>query len=195
MKKFIAVIAVIAAACCLGACKGKKEEQTFDQYQALNEMLGASYSQISLTVTDTFDENTSLKSEYTIKFSDSETTVQYSVERFAGLSLDDTSSDVKTTLTGTAVIKNGKVTGGEEVGITADMAKTGLTFKEEYFENITINGVSLKADVKNASAFLGSDIVCSDMKVEAKYLILFNTIEISYTKNGNKIEYKYVFTP
>ena len=195
MKKSILMIAAAGvAACCLGACSsscGKKGDSK--KYDQLNSMLAVNYSQISLTVTDTFDDNTSLKSEYVFKYSESEITVEYSVERFSQLSLD-ASTEFKTTFEGTAVIKDGKVTGGEEVGLTAAMASPKFTFKEENFENITLTGVYLQADVKNVGAFCGLALGCTDMKIYAEFLQIFYNIEISYTQDGNSVVYKYVFT-
>lgn len=193
MKKSILMIAAAgAAACVLGACSSSCGSGS-SEYEQLNSMLAENYSEITLTVTDTFDDDLSLKSEYVFKYSESKITVEYSVERLAELSLDS-SVGLKTTIEGTAVIKDGKVTGGEDVGITAEMASPKFTFKEENFENITLTGVYFKADVKNVGSFLGLALNCTDMKVYAEFLEVFYSIDISYTQNGNKVEYNYVFT-
>lgn len=196
MRKSILMIAAASvAACCLGACTVSCNDQSeFYKYEQLNSMLSEKYSQISLTVTDTFDEDTTLKSEYVFKYSESEITVEYSVERLTGLSLDEPSADFKTTHKGTAVIKDGAVTGGEEVGITADMASLKFNFKESYFENATLTGVYLKADVKSVGSFLGLALDCTDMKVYAEFLEVFYNISLSYKQGDNKIVYDYVFT-
>lgn len=190
MKKSILMIAAAGvAACALSACGG--ETTGYDQ---LNSMLAENYSQIALTVTDTFDEDLSLKSEYVFKYSESEIKVEYSVERFADISLDNTSNGLTVTATGTAVIKDGEVKGGKDAGITADMANLKFNFKEQYFENATLTGVYFKADVKNVGSFLGLALGCTDMKVYAEFLDVFYSIDISYTLDGNKVECNYVFT-
>ena len=196
MKKSILTIAAIAsAACALAACNSSRGNSQSDEYQKLNDMLNASYSKIAITVTDTFiEEGVTLKSEYTLNYSESEITVNYKVERFAQISLDSPATDVKTTYTGTATIKDGKVTGGEEVGLSADIAETGLTFKKEYFENATVTGVFMQAEVSDTSAFLGSEVESNDMTVYAEFLNVFFNIEINYTQNKNKVKYEYVFT-
>lgn len=198
MKKSIILIAsVCAAACCFGACENNVADTS--QYDQLNEMLNASYSQIVLTVENTFDEHTSLKSEYVINYSESVVTVNYTVEKFATIEadLDGTLSDIKTTLVGEAKIKDGVVffVEGDDISLTADIAQPGLTFKKEYFENVDLTGVYLMADVKNASAFLGSQITCTDMHVKATFLEVFYNIDITYTSaGGSQVAYSYAFT-
>lgn len=196
MKKLILAVSAVAvvASCGLGACSCKKSKSSgYNDYDNLNDMLAESYSQIVLTVNTSYDEDTSLTSEYVMKYSENEITVEYTVERFSSLSLDG-SDGFKTVLEGTATIKDGEVTGGEEVGISASIANPKFNFKESYFENVTLTGLHLKADVKNPSAFFGLSLSCTDMKVEATYLIFFSNITISYTQNGNKVEYNYEFT-
>lgn len=196
MKKSVLMITAAAAcvaACGFGACSCKKSGNS--GYDKLNDMLNANYSQIALTVTDTFDDESTLISEYIIKYSESEITVEYTVERFSSLSLDGTSDSFKTVLTGTAVIKDGSVTGGEEVGITASIANPKLNFKSSYFGQAYLTDTSLLAEVKEPSAFLGIAVSsCTDMKVNAKFSDVFSDIKVIYTQNGNKVEYKYVFT-
>lgn len=199
MKKLILKsLAACAAVCCLGACNPLEKESAINQFDALNAMLNASYSQIVITVTDSFDEHTALNSKYIIQYSEDCITVNYTVEKFSALTLDEPLTDMKTTFIGEAVIKDGVMTivNGDDIHLTAaDIVKTGLTFKEEYFENTQLSGIYLKADVKNPSAFLGSQLSCTDMKVDATFLEVFYDILITYVSdNGNKVEYKYIFT-
>lgn len=192
-KSILTLAAACAAACCLGAC-GEPPKGSTDKYDSLNDMLNAEYSRVVITVTETFDESASLTGEYALQYSDGEITVNYSVEKFAGISLNDPSADFKTTLTGTAVIKGNDITGGDNVNLTADIATIGLTFKEEYFENAVLTDMYLKADVKDASAFLGSQITCADMKAEAVFLEKFYSVSITYTsESGSAVEYSYKF--
>ena len=190
-KPIIMLAAVCAAACCLSACT--------NEYDALNAMLDADYSQIVITVTDAFDENTRLQSEYVINFSESETTVNYTVEKFVAIgdSLDALLTDTKTVLTGEAVIQGGVIVSvnGDETDLPALVTKRGLNFKKRYFQNAQLTGVYLEADVKNASGFLGSDLSYTNMKVRATFFNVFENIRITYTsESGNEVEYNYVFT-
>lgn len=200
MKKSILTIAgVCAAACCFAACEGSANNNVTEssKYDNLNEMLNKNYSQIVLTVKDTFDEDTYLTSEYTIKYSDSTVTVTYSVEKFTELSLDNPSAEVKTTLIGEIEIKNGTAVliSGIDINLTADIAEVGLTFKEEYFENTTLTDMTLQADVTNVSAFVGSQLSCTDMKVKATFIEMFYNINITYTsESGSFVEYSYIFS-
>lgn len=198
MKKSIfAIAAVCAVACSFAACGENTSNVDAAKVDALNDMLGASYSQVVITVTETFDQSTSLTSEYTVEYSDGEITVNYSVEQFAEISLDSPSAEIKTTLTGTAVISGNDITGGENVNLTADIAVIGLTFKAEYFSDADYGDMLFKADVKaeKASAFLGSEITCTDMTVEAVFLQKFYNINITYTaESGSAVEISYKFT-
>ena len=164
-----------------------------DKYTRLNEMLGEEYKSVTLTVNDTFDEELTLVSVYTVNYGES-ITVDYEVQRLASVSLDNPSNRLKVTFKGTATIVDGVVYGGEDIGLDANITGKGLTFKAEYFENATLNDMLLQADVKNASGFFGRELNCTDMKVSASFLTKFFDIEISYTaQNGNKVEYTYVF--
>ena len=212
-KRFLSILAIISAVCCLTAC-GKtndKDDQSSltpgntdstdnnnntdnNEYDELNSMLKESYSNIRITVKNTFTEqNVTLESVYSIDYSESEITVKYTIERFSAPSLENPDSDVKVKVSGTAVIENGEIS-QNEAGITADIATIPLTFKEEYFENIELFGMSIDADVKNVSGFLGTDIACTDMHVNAMFLDLFYYITVTYSTDGHEIEYKYEFS-
>ena len=200
MKKIIMVLAICAAAVSFSACDiscnitNNNGEGNADRFATLNGMLGANYSKITLTVKDTFDSELTLDSVYIINYGDT-ITVEYSVERLAEISIDNPPSKIKASYNGTATIENGVVTGGEEIGLDASIASTGLSFKDEYFENVTLTDMFLQADVKNASAFFGSNISCTNMRVYAEFFPALKNIEIIYTaQSGNKVEYKYSFT-
>lgn len=195
IKKLIPVIvAVCVSAAVLSGCGGRRSSSK--EYKELNAKLDRNYSQIVLTVTNTFEEESILVSEYTMKFSDGGMTVNYSVERFSELSLDS-AAPAKTTLVGEAVVAGGKVTyvQGEEVSLDAVTAGIGFDFQKEYFENVELTGVYLKADVKNPSKFMRSELTCTEMKVNATFLEAFYDIQITYrAQNGSHVEYLYVFS-
>lgn len=194
-KQFFVLAAATIAVCSLAACDNKNSSNEKNQYDSLNTMLDASYSQIVISVTDVFDENITLSSVYTIKYGGSNVKIEYSVEKLAEISLDAPTSDVKITFTGEATITGTVIEGGSEVGLTAADARVGLTFKEEYFENTKLGGSFLKADVKDPSGFLGLELTCSDMKVDATFLDAFLNIKITYvSESGGSVEYKYVFS-
>ena len=191
-KKWImaAVCAAAVAAVVLGGCGD-------DDYAFLNDMLKADYSEVVLTVTDTFDAQTSLTSVYTISYEDARVTVSYRVEEFAPLGLTGGSADFKRVRTGKAAIEGGEVTvlEGEDVGLDAAVAERGFTFREGYFQNAELTGSYLSADVKDPGAFLGTATDCTDMHLWATFFECFYTIEISYTSaSGSAVEIAYEFT-
>lgn len=191
IKKLIPAVTVLLAAAVLGGCKTKQN----NEYDALNKMLDYDYSQIVLTVTNDFGGEAVLVSEYTMKISDSGVTVNYSVERFSGLSLGSTTAE-KTTLTGEATVAGGEVTyvSGDEADLGAVTASGGFDFQKDYFENADLTETYLTADVKNPSAFMGSEITCTEMKVKAIFIDRFYEIKINYkSQSGALVEYKYVF--
>lgn len=199
MKKSILILAACLAALSLSACSGNGGPSASAQYNSLNEMLKADYSEIDITVSDTFDTDIFLKSEYKINFSADETTVSYTVEKFlpAGDTLDGPIDLDKTVLKGEAVIKDGVIVSvdGDDVNLSADIAVTGMSFKPGYFKNAEITGMTLRADVKDPSGFLGYELTCSGMRIEADFLDAFYFIDITYTSEiGSQVEYRYDFT-
>ena len=195
-KQLFALAAIGVAVCCLGACKPTEPVfQNPDEYDVLNTMLNANYSHIEITLTETVDEDTSLTSIYSIAYSETEITVEYSVEKFNTIELDKPTTELKTTLTGVAIIVGSFISVmGDDVGIDADIARVGLTFKKAYFENDILSDDSFHADVKNVSGFWGSQVTCSNMKIATNFGEAFNDINIQYlSESGNKVEIKYIF--
>ena len=194
MKKSILLISTVcAAACIFSSCKSCDKKKT-TVYEDLNAMLAENYSQISISINNTFtEENITLESVYTVKYAQSEITVDYSVERFAEFTLENPTTEVKKKYNGTAVIVGGIISGGEEVGLTADIARLKLDFNESYFENAEYSNTLFSADVIDASGFLGTQLTCTDMHVEAKFSEVFSSIEITYSQDGHEVKYSYVF--
>lgn len=198
-KSILAVVGVCAAACSLVACVSYEKQPETDEYKFLNDMLSADYSQIVLTVTDTFDEDTSLRSVYTMTYSGINVKVEYEIEKFSqfDLSLDGTVEEVKTTLKGEILIQGGVVTSrdGDNVDLTEAVADLRFSFKADLFENAELNGNFFKADVKEASRFLGSELTCTDMKIYATFIEVFNEIQITYTsESGSSVKFGYIFS-
>ena len=193
-KRILLFSAVCAAACALSGCNLFGNNSN-DEYAAINAMLAADYSCIKISITNDFtDEDITLKSEYTVKYSQSEINIQYSVQRFSEISLEKPNEGPVTTYEGTAKIVDGVISGGEEVGLTASIASLSITFKKDYLENVDMTGMYIQADVKDASGFLGTDISCTDMKVNAEFFTCFENMTISYKQSGRSVKYEYVFT-
>lgn len=211
MKKSVLILATVCfAAICLSACDltggtqngdDVPDDQTVvkDEYAALNEMAAMEYSRVVLTVTDTFGEDLALTSVYEIGYSGDCVTIDYTVERFAEFDgTENVLPDLKTTLSGKTVILDGEIFSvtGDDVGITPSAAALGFTFKAEYFENADLNEVYLKADVKDPSAFLGTQISCTEMKLTATFFDALSEILVSYvSESGSNVSLRYVFYP
>ena len=203
MKKSIIAIIAVGAACAaaagLGGCKSCDGDKPVSGYGKLQGLLSKNYSQIVLTVTDKFDEDTSLVSKYTLAYGDSDVTVTYSIEEFSSLSIDSADAQFKTVKNGSAVIKDGvvvQITGDSaELPSTEVISAGGMTFNEEYFSEASISDVAFKANVINPSGFFGRDVVCSDMKINAVFGDFLAEMEITYkAKSGQSVEYVYEFT-
>lgn len=198
MKKSIFVIAaacvaMVGLSACEMSCDGGKGPSNSD-YDNINEMFNVNYSKIEVTVTNTFDAETELVSTYEMNYSGDEITVNYSIERFTGISLDGAGAE-KSTTTGTAKIVNGVVT--DENGMISAVPEMNFTFKAEYFTNVNggLIDMILEADVSNPSGFFGSEIKCTDMKVYAEYVNVFNKMDITYKgESGNSVKITYNFT-
>ena len=191
-KSIPVVLAACAAVAVLGGCTTDDAEK----YDELNAKLDLNYSQIVLTVTNTYDEKTVLTDEYTMKFVEGVVTVNYSIERFAEISLDSATIE-KTTIVGKAAVMGSDIIyiDGEEVPLDAITSGTGLDFKKEYFANAELTDSYIKADVTIPSGFMGTSVTCSNMKVNATFNEAFNDIKITYhSQNGQEVEYLYAFT-
>lgn len=165
-----------------------------DPYETLNKMMQAEYTKIEVSVTDTFGEGVTLSSVYTVSFADDAVTVEYQVERFAEISLDDLPGDPIETLTGKVTVKDGEVTlvEGDDIGLT--VSGKLFDFKETYFGNTELTDTSLKADVKDPKNFMGVEN-CTDMKVEAAFAGSFTKITVAYTAAaGDSVKIEYNFT-
>ncbi len=200
-KVILAVVSACLAAFCFASCESAGGGSSSTgivsygyQMAELNGMLRADYSRVTLTVTDRW-EAVSLTSKY--YFTDNEdgtVKVVYSVERFAEIGdWNALPEESKTVVNGEAVFKDGEVVEGE--WNAPEGVGSGLEFNQDYFTNLSVAGTYLKADVKNPSGFLGAQIECGGMHVEATFLSVFFNIDITFTaKTGNFVEYKYEFT-
>ena len=191
-KLILAIAAVGAAAACFGACG--KNNGGFNHYDEINKLFNLDYSKIEVTVTDTFDADTVLVSTYTVTYSGDVITVVYNIEEPTGISME-TGALETTKYTGTATINNGVV--DDSVGKLKIDSTAKITFKASYFSNVNeaLLDIKLDADVKNPSAFMGTQIACTDMHVVADYFDSFSSMEITYTgEKQNSVKINYIFT-
>ena len=125
-------------------------------------------------------------------------TVDYTIERFNQISLENPNTDVKYTTSGQVVLKNGDTSATLDNGnivITPDVAKADFDFKAEYFKNAELTSLYMKADVKDVNSFMKTTLNCKDMKVYAEFLDAYYLIKVNYAdENGTQVEYNYEFT-
>ncbi len=193
MKKIFKIILFTVVAV-LTLCGCEKASGKVD-YDSLTKKLNSDYSGWTLTVMTKKDDVT-LTDIFTVKNSDTQTEIEYSIEKLSEHSFDD-DNDFITKKSGTAVIKDGKIetVNGDEVTIEIEnIATLGLSFKAEYFGNAKFSDTSFSASVTNPSGFLGKSLTCTDMTVYASFADKFTKINITYTaENGAKIVCTYSF--
>lgn len=194
MKKIFKIILFTVIAV-LTLCGCEKVNINKADYNSLTQKLSSDYSGWTLTVTTKKDDVT-LTDIFTVKNSDAQTEIEYTLETLSELSFDGDSEFI-TKKSGTAVIKDGKVQtiNGDEVSLDIEkLTNIGLTFKAEYFGNAKFSDTSFSATVKNPSGFIGKSLTCTDMTVYASFADKFTKINIIYTAdNGAKIVCNYSF--
>ena len=165
--------------------------------EVLQDLSSQSYSKVKLNIT-TITGDIKLGAEYIL----TKSKVSYAVEQLNMLptdgKLDNLSPEYKKTLTGTAIIENGKVTkfNGDKVNIPEYDELTGaFDFKESYFKNVKTSDGEFSADVISASKFLGTNKKVSDLKVEVKYnTSAIEKITLTYRTANSTVTTVYEFT-
>lgn len=194
MKKIISVLTVLCLLVLVFcACDGLGNDQSVS---VLNDKLSEYYSGWTVKVT-TVKNDVSLANEFAVTRLGEGYSVDYTVEKLNELSIE-APTEFKTTLKGTATVKDGKVTLAEGDAIDIDLSETtkiGLKFDNSYFTDISFTTTMFKANVASPKDFFGSDINCSTMTVTASFNeTTFSYIIVSYTANdGAKVNCRYDF--
>jgi len=204
MKKNLSIILIVLLMSCLFALTACGEEDVIvdkSVYQQLNDCLSANYSGLDVSVAVEQD-GLSVLSTYKIEYQ-GVTTVNYHVEELNGFSVENNKIVVpesyKSVKEGTATYANGKITSidGDQVDIQLDnITAKNINFSESYFENIEIGEGTLKADVKNIDAFIGTT---NSGYTNVKVAVIYSTnkltsLELSFkTMNESNVNVKYLF--
>lgn len=196
MKRTLMTIALLLCAVfCFAACD-KEKGGTAEKYEALGRMFGHPYASIVVDVEETFGGET-LGSRYTLTRREEGLSVSYAVERFGKLSLEGSNPfSEKVTLRGEVLVTGtgAELLGGDDIGLTADDFKGGLTFREEYFGKPELTDMYLRADVSDPDAFFGR-AGYTDMHVMATFLEFFNEIDLTCkTPSGGSAAFTFTFT-
>lgn len=194
MKKIISVLTVLCLLVLVFcACDDLSNNQSVSM---LNEKLSEYYSGWTVKVT-TLKNDVSLVNEFAVTRIGEGYNIDYTVEKLNELSID-ASTEFKTTLKGSATVKDGKITLVEGDAIDVDLSETtkiGLKFDNSYFTDILFTTTMFKANVSSPKDFFGSEINCSSMKVTASFdETNFSYIIVSYTANdGANVTCRYDF--
>lgn len=185
-KNFASLVLILGLLMCFVSCDfhggnhtdiSDTEQSTMDSqanrtiYDILNEFAQINYKKVELDII-TVISDIELKSNYVL----TDSVVVYSVEQLNMLPTDgdveNTLSEYKTSLTGTAIIENGKVVkfDGESISIPSyDDLKGCFNFEESNFKNTEVETKKLTADVVSPSKFMGTDMMIEDMKIVVDY--------------------------
>ena len=165
--------------------------------EVINDLSKHKYSNIEITIVTTTDF-AELRSNYTLTNS----YVIYSVEQLNSLpsngNINDLSSSYKNTITGYALIKDGKVVemdGSVDITLPSySELKGSFNFNANNFKNVVIETNSFEADVITPAQFYGADVDMSNLKVKVEYTETSLTkITISYSTTNASVQTVYVF--
>ena len=207
-KRFIAFALLLALLMSLVAClpedKGDPDEDTPGEddtnvdavYDVINGLSAQSYTKVKLDISTVTGE-IELKASYSL----TQSSVTYSVEKLNMLPTDgdmtNASPDYKKTVTGTAVVENGKVTqlDGEAVTLpTYDELKGAFNFNKSNFSNVTVESGKLSASVVSPSTFLGTQVSVTDMKITIEYnSSSLESVTLTYKTASSSVNTVYTF--
>lgn len=187
-------VAIVCALICFVGCT-----ETGAVTDTINSALKQSYSHVTVNVTSIRDDVT-LNGTYNISFADGGATVEYSFDKLNELSLDGNNQNgYITRVNGTVTVIDGKLMESdfsEELDVD-ELAYTGFTFKQAFFDNIKAGRSTFRADVTNPKGFVGNGLfVCNDMHVEAVLSgKLLSKLELTYlSENGFDTTVTYLFS-
>lgn len=198
-KLFLVVTCLLLVALTLVGCADYSQ-----QFDKLNKLLNANYSQMNLTVTVTQDSN-EFTSVFDVEYgADDSSTIQFTIRRLATFSNDGTLPDnFIETFEGSATVKNGQVTnvsGDLPDDVTlARFTGIGIKFNQNYFSKVKPTDNTMTVNVSNPKAFMGqTGFVCKPDTMVVSVRWHNDGIEyvrIQYTAtNGSKVVMMYTFT-
>lgn len=190
MKKTIALFALIISLLCICACGGS------GSFTDLNDMAKQNYSVVERTVKTTSNGET-LTSRFTVRSGDT-VEIDYSVEQINEIDINNMPNEYKTVKTGIVKLDGTRVIEqtGDDVNVDfVALTKLNLNFVEEYFSQVKWDNGKMTANVTNVEGFLGVNVYCAWMKVEAEYSNTLNNVTVKYlTANGAEVQLAYAFT-
>jgi hypothetical protein len=166
-------------------------------WEKLQELSQQKYNKVNLNI-KTVTGDIELNANYTL----SNTDVTYSVEQLNLLpsngDMTNVSPNAKTTLSGSAIIKNGRVEkiDGKTVTIPSYNELRGVfNFKESNFKNVKMEKGKLTADVSSVFGFMGTSQNLRNMKIVVTYSdTALQKLEITYNTTNSTVTTVYEFT-
>ena len=196
MKKKILLIVIalmlVVTLLALTAC-----DNYSDTLQKINTLLDADYSEVSVNVTTKLAGDYTLNGIYNLTIDEDYTTIEYSYDRFNELSMDGNSDKYFETVSGKAIVKDGKVIEGDANEALPEVDFNGISFKEKFFSNYTVTNTKFDADVASTRGFLGNNTFTgSHMHVTVNFTAKSVTkLVITYVSaNGAEVNITYLFT-
>ena len=200
MKKIVlTIICLLCVALCLVGCADYSADVI-----KINKLLNSpDYAKVELEV---FVNDNELVSWFEVtENDDGSSTVVFKVQRYATFPEEDDGTlpdSFIETFEGSATIRNGQVTdvsGDVPQDVQLQNVLGGMQFSPNYLSDIKVNGRILSAKVSKPQKFMGQadfDCKANSMTVSVKYYKLINHIRINYvTSGGDKVEFKYTYTP
>lgn len=204
MKKTILFLICIALLIAMTACLGPQEpEPTPDPkpptptvYEKLNGFAELSYRQIDISIVTVIG-----KVELSSNFALNSENVAYSIEKLNTFPTDGNFSGIpssyKTTYTGSAEIKDGKVIKLDNNDVMLPDAYTlqgKFDFAKSNLENVVLKNGRLIGDVISPSALFGKEVDVEDVKIDVEYSdSAFERITIIYTTENVTVTTVYEF--
>lgn len=190
MKKTLVLIVLVISIFSLCACAGG------GSFTDIDNMAKQNYTVVERTIKTTASGET-LTSHFTVRGTD-EVKIDYSVEQINKIDISNMPNDYKTTKTGSVKLNGTQITEqtGDEIDVNfVAMAKLNLNFVKEYFTQVRWSKNKMTANVSNIEGFLGANVQCSWMKVEADYSSVLKEVTVEYlTVNGAEVQITYAFT-
>ena len=196
MKKiFIALIVILLVASNLLACSSIDVGHIETVYDILNELTKIEYNTVEVTIT-TDTNGLQLQSTYIT----TSNTIEYSVEVFNALEggAEMLPEEYKSTFSGVAKIKDGKVTeiDGDTVSLPSyDSLKGSFNFKKENFKSVEDKNGKFTAIVIDPSNLLGiSANGVSNMMITVRYNdSAIESILLTYNTEKSSVTTEYIF--
>ena len=166
-------------------------------WEKLQELSQQKYNKVKLNI-KTVTGDIELNANYTL----SNTNVTYLVEQLNLLpsngDMTNVSPNAKTTLSGSAIIKNGRVEkiDGKTVTIPSYNELRGVfNFEESNFKNVKMEKGKLTADVSSVFGFMGTSQNLRNMKIVVTYSdTALQKLEITYNTTNSTVTTVYEFT-